>query len=165
MTTAVMEPREADEVADLLRRAEQGDQTVLPQLRAFLQDNPHVWRKAGDLAWHAEQALVRLIGNDNPLIEESLRLRMDDLRADLLGPAPTALERLLVDRVVLSWAQVHAADLAVTTDRGCGPAAVHAQRQLDSASKRYLAALKQLAQVRVLLRRAGPLPDLLRPVA
>ena len=45
-----------EEVADLVARARQGDEDVLPQLRAFLDAHPAAWRQCGDLARHALDA-------------------------------------------------------------------------------------------------------------
>jgi len=158
-------PAEAGPLQELVRRAERGDRAALAELRDWLDRNPDVWRQVGDLARHAEMALVRLVAGGDSLVGEALQRRMDELRGELLGPAGTVVERLLVDRVVLGWAQCHAADLdAAAKGTGCGPAATFALRRQDAAHKRYLAALRELVKVRVLLRRAGPLPAALRVV-
>lgn len=152
-------------LGELGRRAEQGDWSALDELRICLDRYPHFWRQAGDLGWHAEMAIVRLVAGGDPLVGEALRRKLDELRGELLGPTATPLERLLVDRVLLAWAQCHAADLdAAARGQGTGPAAAFATRRQDSANRRYLAAIRELAQVRLLLRRAGPLPAGLRAV-
>jgi hypothetical protein len=43
----------------------------------------------------------------------SLQKRLAQLQAELEGPEATPLERLLVERVLLCWLQVHHADLCV----------------------------------------------------
>ena len=40
---------------------------------------------------------------------------MDRVRAELFGPAPTAIERLLAERVAIGWLEVHAAELRLAS--------------------------------------------------
>src|SRR4051794_25437247 len=80
-------------VQQLLARAERGDAGVVDQLRAFLDEHPEVWQQAGDLARHAELALLDLAAGNNLLIHESLSRKLAELKREL-GPA-SALERLL----------------------------------------------------------------------
>lgn len=73
--------------------------------------------------------------------------------AELAGPSPTPLERLLVERIVASWLQTYHYDILcaqagnITIDQGD-----YMQRRQDRAHKRYLSAIKSLAVVRRLLR-------------
>jgi hypothetical protein len=89
----------------------------------------------------------------NLVAAESAPRRLEALRRELAGPAPSALERLLVDRVVLCWFQVNycealfaqwAKDLTI-------PQADYQQRRLDRVHGRYLSAIRTLAYVRRLL--------------
>jgi hypothetical protein len=94
---------------------------------------------------------------------EATRRKAAQLRSDLAGPEATPLERLLADRAIACWLQVSYVDtlLAQRLRGGALPweATDHYQRWLDRAQKRYLAALKTLAQVRRLL---APLPTLMQ---
>jgi hypothetical protein len=88
---------------------------------------------------------------------------MDELRAELLGDTPSAVEKLLVDRVVVCWAQTALADLDGVQQAKAGAAqGSHAERRQTGAQTRYLAALKQLEVVRKLARPAPSALDLLR---
>ena len=91
---------------------------------------------------------------------------MDELRAELAGPAASPVETLLVNRVVICWAQCHLADLEATQKAKAGQPAAHAERRQAGAQARYLAALRGLVVVRKLVR-PGPSPmEMLRaPVA
>jgi hypothetical protein len=82
-------------------------------------------------------------------------------------PTPTPVEKLLIDRVVVCWAQCYLADLDELHKARAGtPQEVQAHRRQTAAQTRYLAALKQLAVLRKLLRPAPSPLDLLRlPVA
>lgn len=141
-------------VNELLSRAQDGDLSVLPELRAFLDLRPDVWQKAGDLAEYVREALLSLAGQQSLLLKESVRRKMSALELELAGEAPSRLERLLVERVVISWAQLHLADLDnMNKDLKGAVPGPHHQRRQDAAMRRYLAAIKALATVRSLLRR------------
>src|SRR5262249_26467534 len=99
-TTEQAEQGTADEeLKKVLRRAEQGDLTVLEQLRRLLDETPQLWQQFGDLALQAEGATVKLVGGGNLLLCECLLRKVADLKAELAGPAASALERLLAQRV------------------------------------------------------------------
>jgi hypothetical protein len=163
------EPGEADQragqadLAQLLKRAEAGDRSVLPQLQRALDGNPDLWRGYGDLAAHAEASLAMLAAGQNLLLAESLKRKLAALKAELGGESPSALERLLIERVAATWLQVNYHDTLVAQAAGAGEARLRAlQRQQDAAHRRHLAALKQLAVVRRLLRPAPSPLELLR---
>jgi hypothetical protein len=122
-----------EQIKQLIARAQARDASVLPALREFLDGNPDVWRRLGDLAVHARDAL--LAAADSLLARESMARRMDELEAELAGTSPTPLERVLAHRVALTWAQAHLADLdALQNDRGATPLAAHALRRQESAA-------------------------------
>jgi hypothetical protein len=145
------------ELRDLVSRAQQGDVTVLPRLKEFLDAHPEVWQELGDLARHAEEAMIRLIAGDNLFVAECIRRDLAALREELASPSPSPLERILIQRVVLCRLQTHKADIdAAAQDQGVNPHGPHAQRRQDAAHKRLLAAVKQLAVVRKLLAPSLP---------
>ena len=148
--------RYTEEMQRLLVRAQQGDLAVLPELRALINDRPELWQHAGDLAEHAELSLLRLVSGADLLALETVRRKLAELKAELAGPDCSPLEKLLVDRVGVCWLQVHHADMdavsALSKDQGATSLSLYAQRRLDSAHRRYLTAVKQLALVRKLLR-------------
>jgi hypothetical protein len=151
----------------LVQRAEQGDETVLGELRVALDANPWVWERYGDLGRQSQAAWLLLIAGRNLLLLESTQRKAAQLRAELAGPQPSPLERLLVERIVSSWLQTNYADSAYAQlPKGANPAQHTAalQRQ-NSAQQRYLQALKALATVRKLLRPGlSPVDLALRPV-
>jgi hypothetical protein len=152
-----------DEVRELLERAQGGDANVLPQLRELLDNRPELWRRLGDLVSHVEEALLDLAADQSLLAKESIRRRMDELRAELSVPTPTPVEKLLIDRVVVTWAQCHLADLdELQRVRSGKPQGHDAQRRASAAQARYLAAVKQLTVVRKLIKPAPSTLELLR---
>jgi hypothetical protein len=168
-----IEPSEADQragqadLAQLLKRAEAGDRSVLPQLQRALDGNAALWRGYGDLAAHAEASLAMLAAGPNPLLAESLKRKLAALKAELGGESPSALERLLIERVTATWLQTNYFDGLLAQAAGAGEARLKVLRQMqDAAHRRHLASIKQLAVVRRLLRPAPSPVEMLRsPVA
>jgi hypothetical protein len=155
--------QEEDDLARLVGRAERGDLAVLPALREALAANPNLWQTYGDLALQAEGALVRVAAGSNLLLAESLLFKLRALKAELGSESATPLERLLIARVALSWLQANYHDILVAQAAGAGEARLRAlQRLQDAAHRRHLAAIKQLALVRRLLRPAPSPLELLR---
>ena len=157
--------QQEDELARLVARAERGDLTVLPALREALSSHPHVWQAYGDVSLQAEGALVRAAAGKNLLLGESLLFKLRELKAELAGESPSPLERLLASRVALTWLEANYLDILVAQAAGAGEARLRAlQRQQDAASRRHLAAIRQMAVVRRLLRPAPSPLELLAPV-
>jgi hypothetical protein len=105
----------------------------------------------GDLAHRAQKMLIGRFSGKNLLLKESLTHKLDQLRAELAGPNPTPLERLLVERVVTCWLQIHHLELLYADrDNITLTLGIYFQRCITAAQKRYLAAIKTLAVVRKL---------------
>jgi hypothetical protein len=123
---------------------------VLPAIRELLQD-PALVDAWGDLAEQTQLNLVNKVSGQNLLIKESLTRKLDLLRAELAGPTPAPLERLLADRIVTCWLHLHQLEINYAVkDSMSVEMANYYQRSLSSAQKRYLAAIKTLAAVRKL---------------
>jgi hypothetical protein len=141
----------AEELRALADRAQKGDQTTLPALREWLQDPQAVDRLGGDLARLAQRSLIDKFTGKNLLVQEALARKLELMRADLSGPDPTALERLLADRVAACWLHLHHLEMQYAQkDRVSLELGTYFQRCLDRAHKRYLSAIKTLAVVRKL---------------
>jgi hypothetical protein len=152
---------DAGEVATMLARAQAGDRSVLPQLQAFLDERPELWRQAGDVARHAREALLNLAADHNLLAKECLFRKMEELSAELAGSSPGPLERLLVERIVLTWADAPLADIeAVRHARSATPQGAHALRRQAAAGRRYHQAIRALATIRKLLKTSPSPVDL-----
>jgi hypothetical protein len=95
---------------ELVRRAQQGDRSVLPELREALDANPKLWQSYGDLALQAQAIWLDLIAGKDLALQECVLRKLEAMRADLAGPAPTPLEKLLVERVAACWLQTMYAD-------------------------------------------------------
>jgi hypothetical protein len=100
-----------EELDGLLTRAHKGDDSVLPGLRKLLRQMPEsVAILGGDLARQAENGFIEALGGNNLAFKEALLRKLELMRAELAGPSPSPLERLLVERIVACWLQVQDAD-------------------------------------------------------
>jgi hypothetical protein len=115
----------------------------------------------GDLAREAQRALIARCSGTNLLHQEALTRKLDRLRAEVAGPDPAPLERLLAERVAACWLHLHHLELlyaqrdSLTVAHGA-----YFHRSIDRAHARYLAAIKALAQVRKLAVPALQVTDL-----
>ena len=144
------------EFEELIRQANEGVDTALEELRRVLDQQPQIWQKIGDMGGHALQSLYRLISGGNKLVTESLQRRTAELRLQLEGPAPTPLERLAVQRVVICMLEVEYATTAYPEPRGKSLGQQrHILRYKDSAQRRFDASMKSLLLIRSLLLAEG----------
>jgi hypothetical protein len=147
------QPPVVDELNWILQRARQGDDSVLPQLKDLLEHRPELWNYYGDLAVHAQEAWLRLIAGADLALRESTARKVEELKRELAGPRPSAMERLLVDRVGLCWLQLHQAEVAAAqamSQNSTQMSDFWLKRQ-DSANRRFLGSLGALATLRRLL--------------
>jgi hypothetical protein len=141
----------------ILERGQAGDLTVLPELKKAFDENPELSAMFGDLVLHAEQALLSLAAGNSLTAREAIARQVSELRNRLLATAASELEKLLVDRIVITWIEVYHGDMdfANHVDRQPATAATRAAtKRLDRAHQRFLTAIKCLATVQKLLRPA-----------
>ena len=98
------------DLQSLVKRADSGDAQATAELCSFLDENPTVWEEMGDLARHAERAQIAVAAGDNTMLAESIRRNAARLRQEVTRLPTEPLEGLLVDRVVISWIQLCAAE-------------------------------------------------------
>lgn len=130
-----------------------GGAKALPALREALRDAARLG-PIGVTLRAAQQLLVTQCCGKNLLARESLLRDLERLRAELAGPNPTPVESLLVERVVCGWLHLAHLEMAVAaaTDSwassSCASNFMALNRAVDRAQRRYLEAIKALAQVR-----------------
>ena len=149
---------------DLVEEANSGSPEALTQLRHVLNENPQVWRAVGDLALHARMALARALAGGDQLAMESTLRHAHAMETELLGPSPTPLERLCVQRIVACWLETNYA--AIKGPEPTGETLKHARFALqvrESAEKRFNAAIKSYSLVRQLLGTGGKAADRRQP--
>jgi hypothetical protein len=114
-------------------------------VRALLTIPGAVETAGGDLARTSDRRNARHLAGDDPFQFEAILARLEQQRAELAGPDPSAVERLLAERAASCWLGVARAELYLSS---AGVQDEHAQRSLDRANKRYLSVLATLARVR-----------------
>jgi hypothetical protein len=112
---------------------------------------PHWLEPCGNLAKHAENALIRKFAAKDLAVREGLQKKLEVMRDELAGREPAPLERLLAERIVACWLHVyHLEAVYANKDSMSLDLAMHYQKCIDRAHRRYLSAIKTLATVRKL---------------
>ena len=147
---------------ELVARANQGERVAVDRLKAFLELNPHIWSRAGDLTAVAERGWIELIAGQDVFRTESVKRRLAELKEQLKGPSPTPLEAILVDLIGAAWLGVQHAEIQAASPAGASlDQAAFKLRRAESSQKRLLSATKTLVTLRALVPQ-GLLPA--RPV-
>ena len=134
-----------------IRKAERGDAAALAVVREALKQPGIPDAMCGNAATEALRLLVTAYAGENPVAREATVCKLVEMRAELSGPAPTALEKLLVERVLATWLHLHTVERGYAGREGMSLAqGLYYQKCLTAAQKRYLAAIKGLADVRKL---------------
>ena len=156
------------ELRALSDRAEAGDKEARRKLRLMVRaSSAEVVGRASDVGRRAGRVLARSAAGGDPLAEEALHAKLDLMRAEIAGEDPTPLEVLLTERVVSLWmlttllevllASQYRRDAGDGSERLSPPYLIQQSRILESATRRYFAAIRELARVRKLQgeRRSG----------
>ena len=152
---------EIDQLRVLSKKAEGGDREARAELRrAVARCSPAVIAESSDVARRAERMLVKTISAGEPLMQETLKARLDHMRGEIAGEHPTPLERVLAERVVAGWLLVEVLEALIAAQYGrdvkgrrVGPDYIlQMSKILESATRRHFAAIQTLARVRKLQR-------------
>ena len=150
-----------EEVRGVIDRSKQGDINV-PALRELL-EVARLSGGYGDLAAQAEAAWVGLAAGEDLYLRESLFRQAAAMRGELATASASPIEKLLVERVVMTWLQlayhdaINAQALQTTSSPGW-PATAQAQ---EMAHRQHLSALAALTMRKLLLPATPPPPPLL----
>jgi len=137
------------EIRELNKAINAGSQQAFDQLQRLLDQNPGIWQTIGDVAQVAEQNLLTAITVENRTYAEAIKRKMAELREQLLGETPSALEKLAVQRVVACFLEVQFIDMKYPGDAGKSlPMARFAQQCKLAAQRRFDSAMKGLLLVR-----------------
>jgi hypothetical protein len=145
-----------DEFIGLVKRAESGDRKALPQLREALKSGDYAnWTRwlrdsyGNPAGWLKTSLAVAASGKDRLASVEASEAKMDQIRAELAGPDPTPIERLLAERAAVCWFAVNVYETIYSQSKDLTiRQAEHHLRKIGSAHKRFLSAVATLARVR-----------------
>jgi hypothetical protein len=148
------------ELRILSERAEDGDKSARKELRKALRESaPEVISRASDIGRRGQGALIKTIAANDPLTEEALVARLDLMRAEVAGPDPSPLEVLLAERICSLWLLIEALEMLVSVQlladlprerRSPMSFLKHVFKWQESANRRFLSAIRELARVRKL---------------
>ena len=143
-----------DTLKSLVEQAQQGDTSILPVIRHWLDQVPGLWENSHVLAHQVERSWITALSGHDLMSKEIIAREVQGLRSQLLGPHPTPLEKLLVDRICVCWLAVQHAELHAA--RRFNERAVvltpSEEHRLDKVHQRFLTAIRELARVRKLLQ-------------
>jgi hypothetical protein len=149
------------ELKVLSDKAEGGDHAARAELRRRVEAcSPQVIAQLAQIAVRADRMLVKTISGGDPLMEEALYVRLRDMRQEIAGENPTALEAMLADRVVAGWLLVEVLEALISaqysrhvaSEKRATPTYLLQQSKiLESATRRHMQAIQTLARVRKLL--------------
>lgn len=138
-----------DRYRETLDLAEKGDRSALPRVRELVDEFPSMVDELGDLTQIAQSVMIDRTSSDSVLIREAQERKLVALTAQIAGPDPSILERLLADQIVLCWQHVRSVEIIYAQARDyTSSAGDYYERCIDRAQKRYLNAIKTLASVR-----------------
>ncbi len=115
--------------------------------------------RASDVGRQAQHRLIETAAGGNLLREYALSGRLDMMREEIAGENPTPLEVLLTERIVSCWILVELFDALMAGQLCKGTPSEkrvsertlrHYLRWQESANRRLLAAIRELARVRKL---------------
>jgi hypothetical protein len=142
----------------LSNEAQDGDKEAKRELReAVRASSPEVIASVADIASSYRKILARTASGGDQLMLEGLRAYMLQMEENIMGENPTPLEALLAERVVSCWMLVELME-ALTSgwfnrdrEQRVSPQYLLQMVKIqESAHRRYLAAIRTLAQVRKL---------------
>lgn len=136
---------------NVLERAQDGDESVLPALRRALKEEPKISNIFVDLAGSLESSIVSNMAGDDLMLRECLPRNLKEMRKDLTGENPSPLEKLLVERVVICWLQLQHFEMIYAQNLSKSQTLAQSdfqQKRIDRVHRRYLSAIKTLAQIR-----------------
>jgi len=131
------------------------DREALAEFRAVLNDYPGLCVLLGDVAKYARDELVKRMAGDQHSVRLSVEDKMQHLADELGYEDSLALERLLIENVVLCWMHYHdilRRYVVVTSESIPLARADFWDRKLGRAHERYLRACGEFARVRKVLR-------------
>jgi hypothetical protein len=142
------------ELEQLVAAANRGEQEAKTKLIAWLDANPAAWQSVGDVASRSETAIRNAIAAGDFLQAECVRRAADALRQSLLVPDANVLEKLCVERLVITWLQMQLLELRMATiEGGRISSGTFWTKALTAAHNRFAGALNQLLAIQKVLGR------------
>jgi len=143
-----------ERLKELVEKAGKGDKNPLPEIRKILKESPELAWQIMDFAKYTESHHIKMmVKEEDPGLKEVLKAQLAFMREEIAGDNPSPLERLLAERIVLTWLQIqlfedlYASSMPKSMTFAQGN---YKQKMIDQAHRRYLSAIRTLAQIRKL---------------
>jgi hypothetical protein len=144
---------------DLSEEAEAGNKEARKELRRVLQaSSPEIVDRCSDFARDGQRILAGTMAAGEPLMEEAICTKMEQMRVEVAGQNPTPLEVLLTERIVSAWLVIEVLEALLNAQLKQGEVASRTPPSylkfiigwIESYHRRYLASIRELARVRKL---------------
>ena len=144
-----------ERLAELVEKAGKGDKNPLPEIRKILKESPELAWQLMDVGRVAEWRYTEMMLKEEDFgKKEVLKAQLAAMREEIAGDNPSPLERLLAERIVLAWLQIQLFEDLYASSMAKGTTTLaqgnYKQKRIDQAYKRYLSAIRTLAQIRKL---------------
>lgn len=120
-------------------------------LRTMLETHPQLWRVMGDLVHISIHAVLGLDNWLNQGTRLSVEIGIREIKKDLGYDQAPALEKMLIDQIVVTWLQVNKTRIKYEQVQSAGvsvQSALYWEDRLNGANARYLRAIDSLARHR-----------------
>lgn len=143
-------PGGADEVSRLIALAIKGDKESIKEVKLLMQRKSAVGKAIFEIAVSTRDILLNRISCKNELLKVAIAQKIERLNADLSFENDGMVSSLIIERIIVSWLYVlyvdHQMNKAVSS--GSPDSLSFWSKMQNQAEKRYLKALKTLAQVK-----------------
>jgi hypothetical protein len=146
-----------DELQALSRKVQEGEEGARAQLRRAVKESaPEVIARCADSARMYRRLAATTASGNNPLAEEAIVAGAELLAQEIAGENPSPLEVLLAERIASLWVLVELQEALLAAWYGgqsnsvSVPYLLQMAKLQESVNRRYLQAIKTLAQVRKL---------------
>lgn len=130
----------------------------IDRLQAYLEQHPDEVEKLGNLANHVETQVLESAFH-TVLTKKATYMHMADMRVDMGYDQSSAIEKGLIDHIVLCWLRLHICEfhyekytVNASIDRG-----LFWEKVLSATQKRFLRSVEALARIRK-LQQPAPSP-------
>ncbi len=123
------------------------------ELRRLLQENPRMWKWAGDVSRRATDHVIKTYSGKSALSEESQQRAVELMREEYGHKDAPPLERMLIEQIIISWLCLNSLTVAHTSktyESHNTETGLYWDRRLTNAQRRFTRAVESLAKVRAL---------------
>jgi hypothetical protein len=123
------------------------------ELRRLLQENPRMWKWAGDVSRRATDHVIKTYSGKPALSEESQQRAVELMREEYGHKDAPPLERMLIEQIIICWLCLNSLTVAHTSktyESHNTETGLYWDRRLTNAQRRFTRAVESLAKVRAL---------------